>query len=97
MTPIHDGRNARNTREMLMVITERVANVQKDLGELAVAVEKMAAGINHIEDMERRLRSLEDTQTWVTRAVLGLVVTAVVGLVLASSGGTPLINHLTGR
>ena len=97
MTPMHSARDARNTREMLMVITERVTNVQKDLGELAVAVEKMAAGIHHIEDLERRLSALEDSQTWVTRAVLGLVVTAVVGLVLASSGGAPLINHLIGR
>ena len=97
MTPIHSGRDARNTREMLMVITERVTNVQKDLGELAVAVEKMAAGISHIEDMERRLSALEDSQTWVSRIVLGLVISAVVGLVLVSSGGAPLINHLIGR
>ena len=97
MTPIHGGRDARNTREMLMVITERVTNVQKDLGELAVAVDKMAAGIGHIEDMERRLSALEDSQTWVSRIVLGLVISAVVGLVIASSGGSPLINHLIGR
>lgn len=95
MTPMPGGRDACNTREMLMVITERVTNVQKDLGELAVAVEKMAAGISHIEDMERRLRALEDSQTWVTRVVLGLVISAVVGLVIASSGGGPL--HLIGR
>ena len=97
MTPIHGGRDARNTREMLMVITERVTNVQKDLGELAVAVDKMAAGIGHIEDMERRLSALEDSQTWVSRIVLGLVISAVVGLVIASSGGSPLINQLIGR
>ena len=97
MTPIHNGREACDTREMLMVITERVTNVQKDLGELAVAVEKMAAGISHIEDMERRLSALEDSQTWVSRIILGLVISAVVGLVIASSGGSPLINHLIGR
>lgn len=97
MTPIHSGREARDTREMLMVITERVTNVQKEVGELAVAVDRMAAGIHHIEDMERRLRALEDSQTWVTRAVLGLVVTAIVGLVLVSSGGGPLISNLVGR
>lgn len=97
MTPIHGGREARDTREMLMVITERVTNVQKEVGELAVAVDRMALGISHIEDMERRLRSLEDSQTWVTRVALGLVVTAIVGLVLVSSGGSPLINHLIGR
>lgn len=97
MTPLHSGREARDTREMLMVITERVTNVQKDLGELAVAVDRMAAGISRIEDMERRLRSLEDTQTWVTRAVLGLVITAVVGLVIVGSDGAPIINHLIGR
>jgi hypothetical protein len=97
MTSIHSARDARNTREMLMVITERVTNVQKDLGELAVAVEKMALGISHIEDMERRLSALEDSQTWVTRVVLGLVVTAVVGLVLVSSGDGTLINNLVGR
>ena len=97
MTPMPGGRDARDTREMLMVITERVTNVQKDLGELAVAVEKMALGIGHIEDMERRLRSLEDSQTWVTRVVLGLVVTAVVGLVLVSSSGSPFISNLVGR
>ena len=97
MTPIPGGRDARDTREMLMVITERVTNMQKDLGELAVAVDRMAAGIHHIEDMERRLRALEDSQTWVTRVVLGLVVSAIVGLVLVSSGGGPLINNLIGR
>ena len=97
MTPIHNGREARDTREMLMVITERVTNMQKDVTELAVAVDRMAAGISHIEDMERRLRSLEDSQTWVTRVVLGLVISAVVGLVIASSGGSPLINNLVGR
>ena len=97
MTPMPSGRDARYTREMLMVITERVTNVQKDLGELAVAVDKMAAGISHIEDMERRLSALEDSQTWVSRIVLGLVISAVVGLVIASSGGAPLINHLIGR
>ena len=97
MTPIHGGRDARDTREMLMVITERVTNVQKDLGELAVAVDKMAAGIHHIEDMERRLSALEDSQTWVSRIVLGLVISAVVGLVLASSGGGSLIHNLIGR
>ena len=97
MTPLHSGRDARNTREMLMVITERVANVQKDLGELAVAVDKMAAGINHIEDMERRLGALEDSQTWVSRIVLGLVISAVVGLVIASSGGGSTIHNLIGR
>jgi hypothetical protein len=97
MTPIHGGRDARDTREMLMVITERVTNVQKEVGELAVAVEKMALGISHIEDMERRLSALEDSQTWVTRVVLGLVVTAVVGLVLVSSGDGTLINNLVGR
>ena len=96
MTPMSSGRDARDTREMLMVITERVTNVQKEVGELAVAVDKMAHGISHIEDMERRLRSLEDSQTWVTRVVLGLVVTAVVGLVLISSG-SPFINNLIGR
>lgn len=97
MTPIHNGREARDTREMLMVITERVTNVQKELGELAVAVDRMALGISHIEDMERRLSALEDSQTWVSRIVLGLVISAVVGLVIASSGGSPLINHLIGR
>ena len=97
MTPMPSGRDARDTREMLMVITERVTNVQKDLGELAVAVDRMASGIHHIEDMERRLRALEGSQTWVTRVVLGLVVTAIVGLVLAGSGGAPLINNLIGR
>ena len=97
MTPLHNGREARDTREMLMVITERVTNMQKDLGELAVAVDRMAAGISHIEDMERRLGALEDSQTWVSRIVLGLVISAVVGLVIASSGGAPLINHLIGR
>lgn len=97
MTPMPGGRDSRDTREMLMVITERVTNVQKEVGELAVAVDRMAAGIHHIEDMERRLRSLEDSQTWVTRVVLGLVVTAIVGLVLVSSGGGPLINNLVGR
>lgn len=97
MTPIHNGREARDTREMLMVITERVTNMQKDLGELAVAVDKMAAGINHIEDMERRLRALEDSQTWVSRIVLGLVISAIVGLVIASSGGGPIVNHFFGR
>lgn len=97
MTPIHNGREARDTREMLMVITERVTNMQKELGEVAESVERMAAGIHHIEDMERRLRSLEDSQTWVTRVVLGLVVTAVVGLVLASSSGSPFISNLVGR
>lgn len=97
MTPTPSGRDARNTREMLMVITERVTNVQKDLGELAVAVDRMSAGISHIEDMERRLRALEDSQTWVARVVLGLVVTAIVGLVLVSSGGSPLIHNLIGR
>ena len=97
MTPMPGGRDARDTREMLMVITERVTNVQKDLGELAEAVDKMAAGISHIEDMERRLSALEDSQTWVSRIVLGLVISAVVGLVIASSGGSPLINNLIGR
>lgn len=97
MTPLHSGREARDTREMLMVITERVTNVQKDLGELAVAVDRMAAGISHIEDMERRLSALEDSQTWVTRVVLGLVVTAVVGLVLVSTGGGSFIHNLIGR
>ena len=97
MTPIHNGREARDTREMLMVITERVTNMQKELGEVAESVERMAAGIHHIEDMERRLRSLEDSQTWVARVVLGLVVTAVVGLVLVGSSGGPLINNLVGR
>lgn len=97
MTPLHSGREARDTREMLMVITERVTNVQKDLGELAVAVDKMAAGINHIEDLERRLSALEDSQTWVTRVVLGLVISAVVGLVLASSGDGSTIHNLIGR
>ena len=95
MTPLHSGRDARDTREMLMVITERVTNVQKDLGELAVAVEKMATGIGRIEDMERRLSALEDSQTWVSRIVLGLVISAIVGLVIARSGGGPL--HLIGR
>ena len=97
MTPLHSGRDARDTREMLMVITERVTNVQKDLGELAVAVEKMATGIGRIEDMERRLSALEDSQTWVSRIVLGLVISAIVGLVIARSGGVPLVNHLIGR
>ena len=97
MTPIHNGREARDTREMLMVITERVTNMQKELGEVAESVERMAAGIHHIEDMERRLRSLEDSQTWVTRVVLGLVVSAVVGLVLISSSGSPFISNLIGR
>ena len=96
MTPMHSGRDARDTREMLMVINERVTNMQKDLGELATAVEKMAGGINHIEDMERRLGELEDSQTWVSRIILGLVITAVVGLVLGS-GGSPFINNLIGR
>ena len=97
MTPMHSGREARDTREMLMVINERVTNMQKDLGELAVAVDKMAAGISHIEDMERRLRALEDSQTWVSRIVLGLVISAVVGLVIASSGGGSTIHNLIGR
>ena len=97
MTPMPGGRDARDTREMLMVITERVTNVQKEVGELAEAVDRMAAGVHHIEDMERRLRALEDTQTWVARVVLGLVVTAVVGLVLVSSGGAPLIHNMIGR
>ena len=97
MTPIHNGREARDTREMLMVINERVTNMQKDLGEVAESVERMAAGIHHIEDLERRLGVLEDSQTWVSRIVLGLVISAVVGLVIASSGGAPLINHLIGR
>ena len=97
MTPMPSGRDARYTREMLMVITERVTNVQKDLGELAVAVDKMAAGISHIEDMERRLSALEDSQTWVSRIVLGLVISAVVGLVLISSSGSPFISNLIGK
>ena len=97
MTPIHNGREARDTREMLMVINERVTNMQKELGEVAESVERMAAGIHHIEDLERRLGVLEDSQTWVSRIVLGLVISAVVGLVIASSGGAPLINHLIGR
>ena len=97
MTPIHNGRETRDTREMLMVITERVTNMQKELGEVAESVERMAAGIHHIDDMERRLRVLEDSQTWVTRVVLGLVVTAVVGLVLISSSGSPFISNLIGR
>ena len=97
MTPMPGGRDARDTREMLMVITERVTNVQKEVGELAVAVDRMALGISHIEDMERRLRSLEDSQTWVARVVLGLVVTAIVGLVLVSSGGGSLVHNLVGR
>ena len=79
-----------------MVITERVTNMQKDVVELAAAVDKMASGINHIEDMERRLGELEDSQTWVSRIILGLVITAVVGLVLGS-GSSPFINHLIGK
>ena len=80
-----------------MVITERVTNMQKDVVELAAAVDKMASGIHHIEDMERRLGALEDSQTWVSRIILGLVISAVVGLVIASSGGASIINHLIGR
>ena len=97
MTPMPGGRDARDTREMLMVITERVTNMQKDVTELAVAVDRMAAGISHIEDLERRLGALEDSQTWVSRIVLGLVISAVVGLVIASSGGGSTIHNLIGR
>ena len=98
MSPMSNtGGRGQDTRAILMVITERVGNLQEDLRELKDSVAHLSNGMNHIEDMERRLASLEDWQEWAQRIILGAVIMAVIGLVLGGAGAAGIAHQITGR
>lgn len=84
-------------RALLMVITERVGNLQEDMRELKGSMAHLSEVISHIEDMERRLASLEDWQEWAQRIILGAIIMAVIGLVLGGAGAAGIAHQITGR
>ncbi|MEZ5152137.1 hypothetical protein [Rhodococcus zopfii] len=69
-------------------------NVDHLAEEIRLLRREFQDGLRRLEDnhvsrdvhrgLEQRVDDLEDTQTWLTRLVLGLVLTAVVGVVLVA-------------
>lgn len=67
-------------------VSRSLEGVEKQLETLTVAVNtsstKSAADYVRIGHLEARIVALEDWQKWAMRVVLGLILTAVVGVVI---------------
>lgn len=68
--------------DLLIRLDESVKRIEKTLNDL---IEKISNGyVKTIEfqDHEDRINKLESTGTWINRLVLGIIITAVIGLIL---------------
>ena len=84
MTPMRDPRNM-NERELLYVLAERVEHMRDDIGGVSGKLDSLTAGVNHLDDVERRVSELEEWQRWAQRLILGSVGGAFMSIVLAGA------------
>ena len=73
------------TDQLLYVLAERVTNIQQDISTLTDKVDTISTGVNHLDDVERRVTDLEEWKEWTQRLLLGTMVTALAGLITAAA------------
>lgn len=84
------------TETQIAVMAEQIRGIQKEMITLNKQIsglsDDLRIGFNdlnerytpkgEVEDIKRRVESVESWQTWAMRAVIGAVVTAVIGAVI---------------
>ena len=73
------------TDQLLYVLAERVTNIQQDISTLTDKVDTISTGVNHLDDVERRVTDLEEWKEWTQRLLLGTMVTALAGLITTAA------------
>ena len=81
-------------RGMLERLTEHsvlLKRIDDDVKGFRREISKVISSVvprSEYEDLERRVRRVEDTITWGTRLIVGAVIVALMGLIIAK-GGAP--------
>ena len=77
------------SQEETRSISTKIELVIQKIGSMEVQLNKMEERLNNqfvlkesFDSVRDRVQNLEDSNTWITRLVLGLVVTAIVGAVI---------------
>lgn len=77
------------SQEETRSISTKIELVIQKIGSMEVQLNKMEERLNNqfvlkesFDSVKDRVQNLEDSNTWITRLVLGLVVTAIVGAVI---------------
>lgn len=67
-------------------LMRRIVEMQASIEKLTERVENSYVRNSTLEPLERRISALESSQSWAVKIVLGVVITALLGLVIIQGG-----------
>lgn len=75
------------TNKILMDMSERLVRLETKIDAMSDTRDIANKALSIAENSEERIEKIENTISWAGRIVIGLVITALVGLVIVSGGG----------
>lgn len=68
-------------------LMRRMTDIQQTVHQIQARMESDYVRTIQLDEVTRRVGALEDTQKWLVRLILGVVIMALLGVVITKAGG----------